>query len=146
MERMQGERAMIANIQGLHAGGKQLTPVEWLQGAWTKPGDNCCNPPRSFVLTPMGESTFKFDGPGGTNMSNHIYTGTYTRNGEQSSTFKGGSLGATVKELTVVNENTMNCHIAPEGGMAITCTLTKNEPTTFKAWLGNTAPQPQVME
>ena len=147
MERMQGERAMIANIQGLHAGGgprKFLTPVEWLKGAWTKEGDNCCNPPRPFVLTPMGENSFKFDGPTGTNMTNYIFTGRYTRNGEESSTFKGTATGKTVKELTVVDENTMTCYCAPEGGAAFTVTITKDEPTSNKAKQGM-APVPEVM-
>ena len=138
---------MIANIQGLHTGSrKNLTPVEWLQGAWTKPGDGCCIPARAFVLTPMGENTFRFDGPAGTNTTNHIYTGTYTRNGEESSTFKGNSLGKTVKELTVVDENTLNGHFAPEGGMAVTCTITKDAPTNHKAVPANSAPHVQVMK
>ena len=54
-------------------------------------------------------------------------------------------MGKTVKELTVVDENTMTCYSAPEGGMAVTVTMTKDVPTSNKAKMQGVAPVPAVM-
>ena len=113
-------------------------PAQWLQGAWTRPGDGCCNQTLKFTVTPTDENTFSFQG------GYYIHAGLYARSG-QTSTFKADA-GRSVKELAVIDENTMILNIAPEGGAPSTTTVNKNVPTNYKASGLPQQPAPQWMQ
>ena len=66
--------------------------------------------------------------------------GRYARSG-QTSTFKVDA-GRSVKELTVIDENTMVLNVAPVGGAPSTTTVKKDVPTNYKA---SGVPQQQSM-
>ena len=151
MERMQGERAMIANIQGLNANAgrdmnKPLISANWLEGTWTKPGDNCCDPMMGFTLTVTSEDTFDFQGTAGAGARLGFTRGIF-RDGD-SNIFTPGAR-AQITRLTVLNENSMN--VVLQNGM--TFVVSKDTKTDFKTTQGYTrygplvaaAPQPQVM-
>ena len=106
MERMQGERSMIANIQGLHAGGvnqKPTIPVEWLVGDWNRPDegpcDSCCGT-KIYTLSPLGENGFVITARGQT-------LGRYSRQGG-TDTFQAVISGGVTQTMTVHDENNMS--------------------------------------
>ena len=142
MERMQGERAMIANIQGLHAGGvnqKPTIPVAWLAGTWTRTGQNCCESTIIHgTVTPMGDNAFNFSYPRCT------FTLDVGAAGGDVWTGHGGD----VFKLTVFDENSFNMAWTNHG---IRMDFFKDVPTSNKAKQGMApvptpqAPPPQVM-